>query len=427
MKILAVTKDSVADELGIRAGEELVSFDGFPVVDVLDYDFYNSREHFTMCVRSAIEEVDYEIDKYDDEDLGLELSRDIPVRSCRNHCVFCFVDQLPPEDLRNTLRVKDDDYRHSFIFGNYVTLTNVSDRELARIVRLKLSPLYVSVHTSDHRLRCEMLGLQGKKAPDINEQLKTLHAGGITVHAQIVYCPEINEDIDKTIADISPYTASLAIVPVGLTKNGNPALRRVDADSARRVIAAVEKWQNKLLALRGTRYVFAADEFYMKANVPVPPYEAYEDFSQIENGIGLVAAFRHDFDTAMQRYESGHVGSVSLATGVSAYPLICECAAAVQKKFGGEIRVYRIDNRFFGESVTVAGLLVGKDLKEQLRGKPLGEKLLLPRIMLRELGDVFLDGCTVNELSRALGVPVQMMSPDGESFVKALIGVQENA
>lgn len=413
--------------MGIRAGQELVAFDGYPVIDVLDYDFYNSRECFTMTVRSETEETEYEIEKDDEEDLGLELSRDIPVRQCRNKCVFCFVDQLPKEDVRHTLRIKDDDYRHSFIFGNYVTLTNVSDRELERIVRLKLSPLYVSVHTSDPVLRSKILGTEGQKIPDIREQLRTLHAGGIRVHAQIVYCPQINEDIDRTIEDIAPYTESLAIVPVGLTKDANPAVKRVDKACARRVLQTVQTWQERMLRERGTRYVFAADELYIKAELPVPPYESYEGFSQIENGIGLVASFLHDFDGAMARYEHGAVGHASIVTGMSAYPILNECAQKVQNKFGGKIDVHAVRNDFFGESVTVAGLVVGRDIIAQLRGKPLGDRLLLPRVMLREFGDVFLDGTTVHKLSQALGVRVCPIAPDGESFVKELIGAKENA
>ena len=257
MKILSVAKNSVAAELGIRAGEDLIAFDGYPVLDVLDYDYYNSRENFTMRIRTNAEVVDYEIEKDDDEDLGLELSREIPVRSCRNHCLFCFVDQLPPEELRSTLRVKDDDYRHSFIFGNYVTLTNVSDRELARIVRLRLSPLYVSVHTSDPVLRAHMLGTSGQKTPipDIIRQLRKLHDGGIRVHAQIVYCPGINDDIAQTIEDIAPYTESLAVVPVGLTKNANPNLHKVTAKQAEAVIETVEHWPRRMQKERGTHYV----------------------------------------------------------------------------------------------------------------------------------------------------------------------------
>lgn len=427
MKILSVAKGSIAEEMGISEGDELISFDGYPVIDVLDYDYYNSRENFVMRVKSARETVDYEIEKYDDEDLGLELDREIPIRSCRNNCVFCFVDQLPKEELRNTLRVKDDDYRHSFIFGNYVTLTNVSDKEIDRIVRLGLSPIYVSVHSSDRELRNKILGLEGKRnVPDIMEQLKRLHNGGIKIHAQIVYCPGINDDVDKTVADISLYTQSLAIVPVGLTKDCNPVLKRVDKESADKIIDIVEFWQNKMLAARETRYVFAADEFYIKAEREIPDYECYEDFCQIENGIGLVAAFKHDFETALKDYPQGKIGTVSMATGESAYPLISKCAAIAAEKYGGKINVYKIKNEFFGDSVTVAGLIVGRDLRSQLEGKELGERLILPRVMLREFGDVFLDGYTVSQLEKELNIKIQTIQPDGENFVKGLIGVQEN-
>lgn len=420
MKILSVTKGSVAEELGVRAGEELISFDGFPVFDFLDYDYYNSCENFTMRVRGKEEIVDYEIEKYEDEDLGLELSREIPVRSCCNNCVFCFVDQLPEEELRSTLRVKDDDYRHSFIFGNYVTLTNVSESEIDRIIRLGLSPLYVSVHTSNEELRRKILRTK-RETPSILSRLEKLSRGGIKIHAQIVYCPGINDDVDSTIRDIEPYTQSLAVVPVGLTRNCNPELKKVDSASADAVLSVVEKWQKELLVRRGTRFVFAADELYLAAGKELPSFEDYEDFAQIENGIGLIAAFKHEFDAAMESYENGDVGELSIATGESAAPLITECALKVQKKFGGKINVYKIRNDFFGSTVTVAGLVVGRDIFNQLSGKPLGSRLVLPKVMLREFGDVFLDGTTVSELSEKLGVKVQIIQPDGESFVKALI------
>ncbi|MDE7395146.1 MAG: DUF512 domain-containing protein, partial [Clostridiales bacterium] len=269
MKILAVSDNGVAKELGIKAGDFLLSFDGHAVVDVLDYDYYNSVERFTMTVKSGEEITDYEIEKDEDEDLGLELSRDIPVRQCRNHCVFCFVDQLPKTDLRPTLRIKDDDYRHSFIFGNYVTLTNVSEKEIERIIRLKLSPLYVSVHAADPELRRTLLGIPSSQAiPDILVQLRALHAGSIKVHAQAVLCAGLNDDVDDLIEKIEPYTQSLALVPVGLTKGHNPQLRPLTQEEAARIIKTTEKWQKALLLRRGTRYVFAADELYIKAGVP---------------------------------------------------------------------------------------------------------------------------------------------------------------
>lgn len=427
MKIFSVAKNSIADELGIKAGDELLAFDGFPVTDVLDYDYYDSLENFVMTVRSGGEVTDYEIEKYDDEELGLELDREIRVRSCRNNCIFCFVDQLPKEELRSTLRVKDDDYRHSFIFGNYVTLTNVTGRELERIIRIKLSPLYVSVHSSDYAMRNKLLGINHAPAiPDIVTQLRKLHAGGIRVHAQIVYCPDVNEDVEQTIRDISPYTESLAIVPVGLTRDCNPELRRVDCEHARRILDIVDKWQRKLLAERGTRYVFASDELYLAAEREIPPYEAYEDFCQIENGIGLIAAFVHDFENALADCASGHVGEMSIATGLSAKPLIERCAQKLTAKFGGKIHVYGIRNDFFGESVTVAGLVVGRDIAAQIGGKPLGERLVLPRIMLREFQSVFLDGYTVERLESELKVKVQIIQPDGESFVREITGNEES-
>jgi NifB/MoaA-like Fe-S oxidoreductase len=200
----------------------------------------------------------------------------------------------------------------------------------------------------------------------------------------------------------------------------------VDKASAQKVIAVVEKWQKKLLAERGTRYVFAADELYLKAEKEIPPYEAYEDFSQIENGIGLIAAFKHDFEFALDKYDGESAGEISIATGESAYPLICECAKKTQEKLGGKIRVYKIRNDFFGESVTVAGLIVGRDIAAQLKGKPLGHALILPRVMLRETCDVFLDGMTLSELERELGVKIKVIQPDGESFVKEIIGVKQN-
>ena len=427
MKILSVSPNGVAKELGIQSGDFLLSFDGHAVVDVLDYDYYNSAEHFTMTVKRGNEVTDYEIEKDEDEDLGLELSRDIPVRQCRNRCVFCFVDQLPKTELRSTLRVKDDDYRHSFIFGNYVTLTNLSEKDLARIIRLKLSPLFVSVHAADPALRRKLLGIEPpQEIPDILEQLRTLHAGGIQVHAQAVLCAGLNDDIDDLIAKIEPYTASLALVPVGLTKGHNPALRPLTKDEAARILGQTEAWQQKLLSKRGTRYVFAADELYLRAGLPVPPYEAYEDFSQIENGVGLIASFKHDFEDAIARIEKAHIGECSIATGVSAYPLIRDCAAVLTQKFGGTIRVYEIKNDFFGHTVTVAGLLTGRDILAQLKGKPLGERLVLPRVMLREFSDAFLDDMTVSQLSASLGVPVEIAGADGESLVLGLIGQVQN-
>lgn len=418
MRILDVARGSVGEELGIRAGDELTAFNGHRVMDILDYEFYNGAENFSMSVERDGIVTEFDIEKYEDEDLGLDFDREIEPRTCKNHCIFCFVDQLPKGDLRPTLRVKDDDYRHSFLSGNYVTLTNVSDEDIERIIRLKLSPLYISVHSAEPDLRLKLLGV--KRAPELMGQLETLHRGGIAMHGQIVYCPDVNEDYIETAEAVRPYMRSLAIVPVGLTAYANPDVRPVEAADARRVVERVTALQQKCLRETGTRFLFIADEFYLKAGVPVPPYAAYEDFEQIENGIGIVALFLHDFEAAVEN-RKGRVGRCSIATGVSAYPMIADCARKLTERFGGQIDVYRVENRFFGASVTVAGLVTGGDILRTLRGKDLGERLVLPSVMLREFGDVFLDNMTVNALSRALNVPIEIIPPDGESFVTHLV------
>lgn len=416
MRIIDVQKNSIGAELGIAAGDELLSFDGNEVSDILDYDFYNDGESFVMSVYRDGEIFDYEIEKDTEEDLGLVLDGELKVGVCRNKCIFCFVDQLPKKELRNTLRVKDDDYRLSFISGSYVTLTNVSQKDLERIVRLRLSPLYVSIHSCNNELRRVMLG--NPKAPDIIAQLEYLHSNGIGIHAQIVYCPDVNEDIAESIAIASRYCKSLAIVPVGLTKDCNSRLRAVNGDDARKIIQIVEKCQEDFLKELGTRFVFLADEFYIKAGSPVPHYESYEDFVQIENGVGLTALFRHDFDEALKEADIACDKVRSIATGEDAYPFIKEAADKLSAKTGGKINVYAIRNEFFGPSVTVAGLVTGGDIYNQLCGKEIGSCLILPRCMFKEFHDVFLDNMTVDELSKKLGVSVKIIDTDGYSFVK---------
>lgn len=419
MRIVDVDKGSVGEELGLKAGDELVSFDGHTVVDILDYDFYNESERFFMTVKRGDEETEFDIEKDTDEDLGLTLDTELTVRACRNKCIFCFVDQLPKRELRKSLHVKDDDYRYSFISGSYVTLTNVSDEDLERIVRLKLSPLYISVHTSNAELRRKMLG--NPKAPDILKQLKFLHDGGIKMHAQIVYCPGVNEDIAETAIETAPYCESLAVVPVGLTKDCNTDLRCVEKIDARRIIDKVSALQQGFLESKGTRYVFLADEFYVISELPVPDYEHYEDFVQIENGVGMIALFKHETELALNDIKVGKAGDFSIATGVAAYETIKEAAEKVMQKYGGNIKVFAVHNSFFGETVTVAGLVTGGDIYERLKDEKLGEFLMLPRCMLKEFGDVFLDNMTVNELEHKLGTKIKIVGTDGVSFVKGCV------
>ncbi len=418
MRISGVDKNSIGEELGLKAGDEVVSFDGYKAVDILDYEFYDSSENFTLGVKRGEEETLFDIEKDPDESLGLEFDREIPIRECKNNCIFCFVHQLPEnEPLRDTLRVRDDDYRHSFISGNYVTLTNLSDFDVERIIRLKLSPLYVSVHTVDDDLRNVMLGI--KRSRPILPLLKKFYDAGIVLHTQIVYCPGINEDLERSITELSEICATLAIVPVGLTKNANPRLRPVNRSEAERVIALTEKYQDKLLKEKGTRFVWASDEFYIKAERPVPGGETYEDYPQIENGVGLLAKFEEDFAFALKTAKKCK-NKVSVATGVSAYGFIKSHAEILNEKLGCDIRVYKIENSFFGSTVTVAGLVVGRDIYGTLKGKDLGERLIIPSVMLREFRDVFLDNMTVKELGEKLNVKITVADSTGDGFVYAV-------
>ncbi|MCL2797468.1 MAG: DUF512 domain-containing protein [Firmicutes bacterium] len=488
MRIKSVDKYSVGASLGLKPGDEIFAFDGYLFEDILDYEFYDAAEKFTMSIRkrqmgTGAFDKTFQVIKAPEETLGLSFDGDgIKLKACRNRCIFCFVDQLPPDkSLRRTLRIKDDDYRHSFLSGTYITLTNLSQSDFARIKRLKFSPLYVSVHTTDEALRRKMLGISkrchgvgltdsgigGKNTerslsavsqPDpvtapVLSLLKELHGAGIRLHAQIVYCPGVNEDIEKSARELFPFCESLAVVPVGLTRYQNPDLRAVSREDAQKIIDLTEKLQTEFLAERDTRFVWAADEFYLKAGVELPGSEPYEDYPQIENGVGLLAKFDEDFAYGLEEMKRNakNVGrkqianyklkitdsdeapnekssaiphssfliprSVSLATGVSAYPFIKQKAQILSEKFNVQIYVYAIENRFFGPSVTVAGLLTGSDLASGLKGKPLGEVLLLPSVMFRSGSEEFLDNMTLSGLSEILGVPIQKIPPNGESFV----------
>lgn len=427
MKILGIENDSIASELNIKVGDELLELDGIKVIDILDYDYFDTLENFTMTIKSNSEKVIYEIEKYENETIGLVLEREIGIRSCRNNCIFCFVDQLPKdEDLRDTLKVKDDDYRHSFISGNYVTLTNITAFDIERIIRLKLSPLYISVHTTNHELREAMLGI--KNSLEILPTMQKLYRGGIILHSQIVYCPGFNDDLENSINELSKICESLSIVPVGLTKAGNEKLNKVTSEDAVRIVTLCESLQKQYLKEKGTRFVWASDEFYIKAQLPIQSNECYENYSQIENGVGMIAKFDEDFDfafneklNALKNGEKFEVGNLSIATGESAYELISEHSKKLCETFGGTINVYKIINNFFGSSVTVAGLIVGRDLFAQLKDKNLGDKLMLPMTMLKEFNDVFLDNMSITTLSKNLNVKIQMTEAGGDDFVNALV------
>lgn len=352
-------------------------------------------------------------------------------KSCTNKCIFCFIDQLP-KGMRETLYFKDDDSRLSFLTGNYVTLTNMNTDDIDRIIKYRMSPINVSVHTTNPDLRKSMLN--NRFAGDIKTKIKRLVGAGITVNCQTVLCRDINDkqELDKTISDLAelyPGVRSISVVPVGITRyrDGLTNLKPYDMEASCSVVRQVEGWQKRLYERIGTRVVYLADEFYIMAELKIPEYEAYEDFPQIENGVGLLALLRNEFDEYLKEYASlweNQIGrAVSIATGASAYKYIREMAYVLERKFEKlKVNVYEIKNTFFGENVTVAGLLTGRDLVLQLKGKDLGEELLISRSMLKAEEDLFLDDLTIGGLEKKLNIKVNTVENSGKDFIEKILG-----
>ncbi len=425
--ITAVLPDSIAEQLEIVPGDALVSINGKSVVDWIDYEAFCCTEQMSLVIRRGEEEIEFELEKDEYEPLGLQFETQMmsPVRSCANKCIFCFVDQLP-ENVRPSLRVKDDDWRMSLMMGSFVTLTNVSDKELDRIIERKASPLYISVHATDGQLRAKMLGTPlGSK---IMSQLNKLKNAGLSFHAQAVLCPGINdgEQLKKTVeqlAALQPACLSLALVPVGLTchREGLSDLRKFTKAEARAVVESVAKWQDKFLKKFGTAFVSASDEFYIAAGVRVPADERYEDYPQIENGVGLMRLLETEMDYAFEEADlsSARPARLAIACGVSVAPFM----KGLMRKFeipGVEVQVIPIENHFFGPSVTVSGLLTGSDLIRELEGID-ADRILITECMLREFEDVFLDDMPLEEVEKAIGVPIVKVGRRGEDLLEALM------
>ena len=426
--IIAVEPGSIAEQLELRVGDRLVSVNGKPVIDWIDYQTFTSEENIDLVIQRDGEEIEYSLEKDDWEPLGLTFDSHLMsgVRECVNKCIFCFVDQLPA-CARSSLRVKDDDWRLSLMTGSFVTLTNVSDSELQRIVDRHASPLYISVHATDMKLRAYMLGTE--RGALLMKQLNRLKAGGIQFHAQAVLCPGINDgpQLDKTIADLAalyPACQSLALVPVGLTnhREGLCGLRKYTRDEARTVLDAAEKWQKKLLKRFDTSFVFPADEFYLAAKRPIPPDEFYEDYAQIENGIGMMRLLETELEDAYGEadLESARPARLLVVTGVSAGPFM----KSLMRRFplpGVEVEVVAIENGFFGPDVTVTGLLTGGDLIRGLKGRT-ADKVLITECMLRDQEDVFLDDLTLPEVQEKVGIPFVKVGRRGDELLDALMG-----
>lgn len=420
-KIVKVREDGVAAELGFEPGDEIIGFDSHPYEDVLDYIFYDGQEKFTINARTKDGEiVDCEVEKLPDEPIGVEFDDEgqlVPIR-CRNKCVFCFVDQLP-KGMRDTLYVKDDDYRLSFVSGNYVTLTNVGEKEIERIIRLHMSPLYISVHCFDKKRKVEMIA--NPEGANLFEKMKLFAAHGIIMNTQIVLCKGINDGkiLDETLRELAklrPQVASVAIVPVGLTghRKGLKDLKAIDRDTARTVVAQAEEFDKSV----GGGFCYCSDEFYLKADLPLPSFESYGDFSQIENGVGLVRAFEREVDESLKDLGiCEKEGEIAFITGQSFKGELKKCLAKVGKYFPRcKFRVVDIINDYFGASITVAGLITATDIVAQAKDMP--EYTVIPSAMLREFTHTFLDGVSVEELEKRLGTKI-LISASGADLVRA--------
>ncbi|MDX9707953.1 MAG: DUF512 domain-containing protein [Trichloromonas sp.] len=425
LEILSVEPGSIAAELGMEAGDRLVAITGRPVIDLLDVALADQAEDLLIELLKADGETWLlEFDKDADEPLGLNVPHPEP-EECGNQCLFCFVHQLP-RGMRKSLYVKDEDYRFSFLYGAYVTLTNVEEKDILRIIEQRLSPLYVSVHAVDEELRRKLLGRQG---PAILPLLRRLVDAGIQLHSQVVLCPGINDGpaLLQTLTDLyalGPNILSLAVVPVGLTghRRNLPALRLPTRDEARQTLKMIHDFQEECLRQAGSRFVFAADELYLRAEWPFPPIDDYEELGQLENGVGLIPLFREEAEQVLAEVETLSPGPFSVLTGESAAAEVRRFATALEAATGTKILVQVIRNEFFGGGVTVAGLVTGRDILQQLRGVELGRRLLVPEVMLRDGEDVFLDDLHLEDLARELNLPTEKFDSSPWGLIEALEG-----
>lgn len=443
-KIKEVVPGSIAEELEVEAGDTLIEVNGQPVEDVFDYHYLTNEEYLTVLIRKADgEEWELEIEKEFEEDLGIVFENSLmdEYRSCRNKCIFCFIDQMP-KGMRDTLYFKDDDSRLSFLQGNYVTLTNMSDHDIDRIIQYHLEPINISFHTMNPKLRCKMLN--NRFAGDIFPKVKRLAEAGIEMNGQIVLCKGINDGQEleysiEQLTDYMPCLKSVSVVPVGLTKfrEGLYPLEPFDGKDAAMVIDCIERWQKKIYKSSGCHFIHASDEWYILAGRGFPEEERYDGYLQLENGVGMMRLLYEETRQqilGMEGAEEEKVSSIlkagkreiSLATGKLAAPHMERLYSLVKEKYSNVVlHIYEIENRFFGERITVSGLITGTDLSMQLKGKELGTELLLPVSMMRSGEKVFLDDMTVEQLENALQIKVRIVKSSGCDFVKALLGLDD--
>ena len=428
-----VEPGSIADEMGIEPGDKLLSINENEIEDVFDYHYYVNDEEILLLIQKPDgEEWELEIEKDYEEDLGIVFEQGLmdEYRSCRNKCIFCFIDQMP-KGMRDTLYFKDDDSRLSFLQGNYITLTNMSDHDIDRIVKYHLEPINISFQTTNPELRCKML--HNRFAGEALKKVDKFYEGGIQMNGQIVLCKGINdgEELERSIRDLSKYIPllqSVSVVPVGLTKfrEGLYPLEPFSSEDAKEVIAIIEKWQKVFYKEYGLHFIHGGDEWYINADMEMPEEERYDGYLQLENGVGMIRLLQNEFEEAFQNLEGdGRQIEISMATGYAAYSYLKEMIEKLQTKYPNvTVHLYKIRNDFFGERITVAGLITGQDLMEQLKGKPLGEALLIPCNMLRDGEDVFLDDTTLSQVKETLQVDVDVVKSSGQDLIEELLDLR---
>ncbi len=414
----------------INAGDSLISINGHRINDVLDYMYYSAENELALVISRNGTEFTVNIEKSEYDDLGIESESFLmdKKRTCHNKCVFCFIDQMP-EGMRDTLYFKDDDARLSFLQGNYVTLTNLGQSDIDRIIDMKLN-INVSVHTTNPELRCKMMN--NRFAGDKLKYLKQMTDSGIKLNCQIVLCPELNDgaELERSLTDLGnmmPNISSIAVVPVGLSKfrDGLFPLKTFNKKTAGDALDIIGRFQNEFLEKYGTRLVFPSDEFFLIAERKIPTSDYYEDFSQYENGVGMLRSIDDEFMQALECADyDNHKRKISIATGYSAYDTIKRLAVMAEEKYSGlECNVYSIRNDFFGETITVTGLVTATDIIKQLSGKDLGTELLISSSMLRRDTDIFLDDLTVSDVENKLDLKVTAVDNDGFALLDAILGI----
>lgn len=430
VNISGVVPGSIAQKRGILPGDTLIRINGSEIRDVLDYRFYIVDKKLDLLLCRNGETYSVEIKKREDSDIGLEFETFLmdQKHTCRNACVFCFIDQMP-KGMRETLYFKDDDSRLSFLMGNYVTLTNLYDEDIDRIIKMHMSPINISVHTTDPDLRVKML--RNKRAGDVLKYMERLAAAGIEMNCQIVLCKDINdgENLTKTMHDLAalyPHVPSVSVVPFGMTKyrDGLYHIEQFTKEESKKVVRQVESFARSCKDYYGDYIFYCGDEFYLEAGLPIPDGEYYGDYLQIENGVGMIASMKDEFEAAIGDAEyDGGAREVSIITGALAYDFISSLAKIIENKFKDIIiHVYKIDNDFFGHTVTVAGLVTGRDIIAQTKDKPIGEAAFIPSCMLKADEAVFLDGTSVEELETSLGAKIITVENDGYDLVEKILG-----